>query len=139
MTIKKPKNIQIMRFKVYNSSNISSGRKGESYIRLNRKSGSISLSKEAWAAIGIKEGVEVLQDEDHPTDWYIRASEAEDAIKTRLAKNNSTRMFNAVGIVRAVEESLNHLDLNGKVSIKIPVAKDPTEGNIHSIITKAAH
>lgn len=127
-----------MKLKIYNTTTSPTTRKGESYIRLSRKAGAVTISKEAANCIGITKGVEVLQDEEKPTDWYIRASDDLNAFQPRLAGSNW--IFNAVSLARAIEESLKDIhDFNGQSSIKIPVAKQETDNSgIHALLTKAA-
>lgn len=69
---------------------------GASTIRVNRKAGLISFSKMAGTIMNLKRGMKLLvyQDEENPTNWYIRISSAGFPLRTSNDKafdfNNTT-------------------------------------------------
>ena len=127
-----------MNLKIYNTTNSRRVPQGKPFIRVHRKSGVINISKAAHEAVGITTGVEMLQDQDHPCDWYIRASDAPEAIPTRRSPSGVV-YFNSAEIARIMGESLPG-EFLGKASIKIPVAPQPVDDDsqLYALLTKAA-
>jgi hypothetical protein len=130
-----------MKLKLFNTNTCPTARRGEAYIRFNRKAGSVVISKVAADAVGITKSLEILQDEESPIDWYIRASDAAGAFQARRDKNSQHLIFNAASLSRAVEDSLKGMrDFSDNPSIRISIATKPVEDQpgLFALLTRGA-
>jgi bifunctional DNA-binding transcriptional regulator/antitoxin component of YhaV-PrlF toxin-antitoxin module len=100
------------------------------------KTGLISLNAAAAETVGLKPGdkLEIVQDEDSPKDWYIKAKSSEDGFEVRDYKNGAVA-FNSVPLTQTIRQSLAK-----EGSLFIPVALEPVdlEGDKYfSLLTSA--
>lgn len=107
--------------------------RGISGITLSKR-GVITLSKKAIDAIGLKEGdgIEVYQDADAPTDWYVRPGEG---LKLR-SYNNIGLLTNSVAVTNDFFECFpEHATAK---SARFLLSTEPISGGYYAIITRKA-
>jgi hypothetical protein len=97
-----------MKFKEFNSSNSTMLAPGEATIRINSKAGILSFSKEASRILQFNSTTKVvmLQDEDLPSDWYVKITEAENGFPLRKKDEKTEYCFNSTPLCKAVLASL---------------------------------
>lgn len=98
------------------------------------KNGLITISKKAAEAIGFKEGdgIEIFQDIDAPTDWYIRPG---DGLKLRLY-NQKGFVTNCSSVVSDFFECFpEHATAK---SVRFLLSTEPIAGGYYAIITRKA-
>ncbi|HBL74273.1 MAG: hypothetical protein A2W90_18135 [Bacteroidetes bacterium GWF2_42_66] len=100
-----------MNLKEYNAANSQVIRHGAVSIRVNAKTGVISLSSATVKILGLEagNGIAIINDEDSPKDWYIHVSASPDAFKLRTFKGKSKYGFlfcNSTVVVRKMLESV---------------------------------
>ncbi len=85
-----------MKLVEFNPENSTQLKPGQATIRINRKAGLISFSKQSGILMGLKKGMKILfyQDEENPMNWYIRITSAGFPLRTSDEKafdfNNSS-------------------------------------------------
>lgn len=123
-----------MQRKIWNKKTIPTSRLHGPWISIQPGSGKISFTCELVDKLKLnKAGIEFIQDEEKPKEWYIEISNSPDAIKLREEKNN-VWAFQSTYLARTILDSLE-LD---KGTYKIPVAIVPAEKNLYAILTKGA-
>lgn len=97
-----------MKFKEFNSSNSTMLAPGEATIRINSKAGILSFSKEASKMLQFNSTTKVvmLQDEDIPTDWYVKITKAENGFPLRKKDEKIEYCFNSTPLAKAILASL---------------------------------
>lgn len=126
-----------MKLKAYNKANCAGVHSGAASIRINKRVGLISLSKEASDRIGIKPGcrIELLQDEDRKEDWYVTTDLGGDGFPVRGKENNGVS-FNSTSLAKAMLNSLNWDDPGATIMVGAePVKHDGME--LWPLITKS--
>jgi len=116
-----------MKLKEYNAENSKNIVVGAPYIRVVRKSGTISFSKGAIDLMGIgnNSAAVVSNDEDSPRDWYVCITTSyEPAFKIRYKTAPIGAMFNCSKIAK------NLLDAVGEFkSASLKISKEPISVN----------
>ena len=66
-----------MKLKTFNQSNLPIVSRGKPTIRFSKSAGLVSISQQAATNLGLTKGmrIELCQNEDVPTDWYIHVTE----------------------------------------------------------------
>lgn len=126
-----------MKKKVFNQQSIVGTRPTGLFIRMNPRSGAITFSKDLAAKLELTKkdaGIQIIQDEERPSDWYIELSTSPEAFKTRSKFKNISALIQSCYLVRQV---LTSCDLDTTRSYKFLVAPDPVDG-MYAIITKSA-
>lgn len=128
-----------MKLKSFNQANAKQHRAGVPSVRLNAKSGTITFSSAFSDATGIKAGchIEISQDEERPTDWYVHLSPNPDAFVVRQKdKVYSPITIQSTTLVRGVFTSLNESEES--VSYRMSIIPLEVDGmKLYAIITKA--
>lgn len=95
----------------------SAGRGSDPKVSISRKTGTVTLNKGTIELMGLSETskVSLVQDEEHPTDWYLMKDPNGFAI--RQASQSKSMMFNNSSLVKSIFSSLNSLD--NSLSIKV--------------------
>ena len=98
-----------MKLKAFNQLNSSTVRIGKPTIRFSKSAGLITFSRQAAMDMGLEDGtrIELCQNEDAPTDWYIHVTDNESGFELRNEKDTGRRAFNCTAIVKRVLGSLN--------------------------------
>jgi hypothetical protein len=112
-----------MEFIVYNKETVPGNqRSGEPTVRLHRKTGLITLSKEAALMMGLttESKVGFLHD-PKGNEWYIRVSDLESDFKLRTKDNNGQYTFNSVSLVTIIQDKIKKpgVDIAPAGSMKI--------------------
>lgn len=81
---------------------------GKPTIRFSKSAGLITFSKQAGINLGLtdKTRVELCQNEEEPTDWYIHITTSQSAFELRRKDDAVNYTFNATPLVRKVLETL---------------------------------
>lgn len=112
-----------MNLKEYNRINIFKGRKdSKPFITMQQRNGVFTISKEASKVIGIENGgmVQLVQDEEEPTSWYIEKV-AKDGFNVRVYRNDHSLCFNCAALVRAILASCGGEEMYNRCPIGEPV------------------
>lgn len=98
-----------MKLKAFNQENIPVIRTGKPTIRFFATAGLISISKAAALLMNLKEGslIELCQNEDEPTDWYIHKTEEQSGFTLRGKTSSFCLTFNSTPLVVKVLSTLN--------------------------------
>ena len=126
-----------MKLKEYNRANIVKGSKSQSpFITIRQRNGVFTISKEAAKQIGIVGGgmVQLVQDEEEPTAWYIEKVD-KDGFNVRNYKDDHSLCFNCSALVRDIITSLG-----GKENYnRCPLGEVVKVGKrtLHTIVTAA--
>jgi hypothetical protein len=122
-----------MKKKIFNRRN-AVGLRGGAVLAIN-PNGYISFSRDLTERLGLNKkdaGVEFIQDEDRPTDWYVNVSRGPDAIKIRLGEDGGGKIQSTF----LAREMLRSMKLEG--GHKMQVATEPAEPNTYAIFFKTA-
>jgi hypothetical protein len=122
-----------MKKKVFNKKN-TVGLRGGALISIN-PNGYITLSPELVERLSLNKkdvGVEFIQDEDRPTDWYLNVSRGPDAIKLRMHANGGGKLQSSF----LAREMLRSMKLEG--AHKMQVATEAAEPSTFAIFFKTA-
>ena len=123
-----------MKLKVYNKDNAASTSRTSAVTFRFYAKGVLGLSKGLRQQLNLTpgDGIEVAQDEDEPTDWYIKKSK--DGIVTRLAAKSDpdgALLCNTAKVSHALEDSLQ---VEKGVML---VGKEPNEDGWYPIFTSS--
>ncbi len=128
-----------MKLKIYNKANSATLRKGKPTVRVNSKSGAISFNTFATMELGLvtDTGLEIVQDENRPQDWYIMKSDSDSAFKARpKALTRDGFIIQSVVLSKAILKSVNADSTSASFLIgTVPVVHDGVE--LYAIITKS--
>lgn len=129
-----------MKLKKYNHTNVSATRKGEPLIRISRKPGLLSFTKEAVEMTGLKAGdrIDFFQDEES-VDWYISRTEGDDGFLLRSDKTTQRLKFNASALIDLILPSvkLTKDSFACRIANK-PIVLDPQGRELWCIIMASA-
>ncbi|HEY5591548.1 MAG TPA: hypothetical protein VIK55_11085 [Paludibacter sp.] len=97
-----------MKLKEFNTSNSKMALPGEPTLRINSKAGLLGFSKAASVILGLTDQTKIIfvQDEDNPTDWYIKITSEENGFSLRRKENTSEFAFNNTPIAKLILESI---------------------------------
>lgn len=128
-----------MKIKRYNRENTGGLRSGKPTLSIHRI-GIITISKQLAEDLKIKEGsfVELLQDEDRPTDWYLIINSSDNGFEVRRKKATTyTLVFNSKHVVR---EMLKSVALEKSARFLVSISETELEPDLYAyaIITKSA-
>jgi hypothetical protein len=127
-----------MKRKVWNKANVPQTKSTGSWIRIHPKSGGITFSNDLATALKLSSnGVNFIQDEERPGDWYIEVSKDKDAFEVRSKKANEhdkAFIIQSTALARTILSSIG-IDM---VSTRFMVATEAIERNTYAIITKSA-
>jgi hypothetical protein len=127
-----------MKRKVWNKTSVPQTKSMGSWIRIHPKSGGITFSNGLATALKLTDnGINFIQDEDRPADWYIEVSKDKEAFEVRSKKANAfdkAFIIQSTALARTILSSIG-LDM---VSTRFMVATEPIEKNTWAIITKSA-
>lgn len=125
-----------MKRKIWNQTSIPNTRPTGLYISVNPKSGGMSFSKDLTEKLQqMGGGINLIQDEDRPTDWYIEVSKDTEAFQIRVKPETTSGIIQSTHLVR---ELLTTCGLEKK-SYRFMVAAEPIEKNLYAILTKSAN
>ena len=104
-----------------------SSRNGQATIGMNFKTGLFNFSKEAVTVLKLNNGtnVQLHQDEEEPSDWYIEVVE-EGGFVVRHDKDKEVVFFNNTATARCVRDCFEHGD-NEPTSARFQLASEPIE------------
>lgn len=121
-----------LNLKIYDTTNSKVRSGGKATIHISPK-GAISLSGGAVKRMDLKilSRIEIAQDQNRPTDWYIRSSSERHAFPLRQNKGSKSRIFNNSYLAKKILESVG---LNESFSFPIGGMQD----GWYVIITAAA-
>lgn len=113
-----------MKLKTFNAENASLKRSGKPTIRVNRKSGVLSLSTSALELMDLKQGseIELSQDEDSPADWYIHKSHSGNGFKIKCRLRNA--QIQSTYLARKILDCLKQPDMQ---SARFLISREPVE------------
>jgi hypothetical protein len=122
-----------MKKKIFNKTTIVTGPRSAHGCSVSiNPNGNFSFSAELSATLQLtKTGVEFIQDEDRPTDWYLELSTAESSLPLRDDKGGVK-----LQCAFLAKEILKSLGLDS--AHRFQVATEPVEGNMFAILTKSA-
>jgi hypothetical protein len=120
-----------MKLKKFNRKDCSGRMPGQPQIRINH-AGMIMLNKRFVEKANLKPGdkVNIYQDEDKPTDWYLKSTDEDQGVQMRDYKGGL--VFNASVIARRIMESVNITEK----SVVFKMGTEPENG-YYAIITRA--
>lgn len=126
-----------MKLKTYLPTDFKTSLRSKPTIHLASKSGTVTFSKGAVSVLGLSEekrNVLILQDEDHPQDWYLRVLPAGSTEGFNLRnKSDQNMMFNSCGLVNKIFTDCKHSKPSGTVLIG---AYD-NEADVYPLITSS--
>lgn len=132
-----------MKQRIWNASTTpSSDRLVGHYLSIS-KTGTVNFSVGLAATLGFpKNGVQFIQDEERPEDWFVQSSNDVSAFKAREKKMNEsqktkTYMVQNATLARAILKGCNSED-NGKVMVAPEVTKEKGASIGFAIITKSS-
>ena len=101
------------------------GNKNVAAVTVNRRSGRVAISRIGCELLGSPQAVTVIQDADHPRDWYIRPSRNGYVLKTYPQKKTTSAAF----FDKRLTENILKSQMVSDVSIRMGIAPEPdTEG-----------
>lgn len=97
-----------MKLKAFNQSNLPVMPTGKPTIRFSKSAGLITFSKQAGINLKFTDDtrVELCQNEDVPTDWYVHITTSKSGFAMRRKDDSSSYTFNATPLVRKVLETV---------------------------------
>lgn len=112
-----------MKLKAFNQDNQPVVIKGKPYIRLSLSSGLAVISQSAGKIIGLTEdsGIELCQNQDVPTDWYLHVTKSPPGFPVRRKDQKSPYCFNNTSVIKKL---FGELKFEGK-SCSFPVSGTP--------------
>jgi len=125
-----------MKRKVWNKDSVPETRVTGLYIRVAPKSGTITLSKDLAELIK-KPGINFVQDEARPLDWFIEPSAETSAFLIRSKSNAKMQSGYVVQNSAICREILKSSKLKLE-STRFMVAAEFTDGGGYAILTKSA-
>lgn len=137
-----------MKRKIFNRENTppKTTRATGFWLRIHPKSGGITFSKDLAVHLELNKnfGVNFIQVEDRPKDWYIEKSKDEAAFRVRVKatpkKTEGNFIIQSTVLAREILTSLNAGTATDErlASTRFLVATEPVEKNLYAIITKSA-
>jgi len=130
-----------MKRKVFNQTSVPDQRPTGYFIRINPKNGGFVFSRELGDMLNLKQyGVNFIQDEERPSDWYLEKSSDANAFKVRFKKTNSDNRYQQYILQSSflAREILKSAGLPID-STRLMVASEPIEKDLYAIITKSAN
>lgn len=125
-----------MKKKILNQSTAREYSKGGLYISISGTAGVIGVSKDLGDKLKLaKLGVNFVQDEDHPIDWYLQASNDINAFRVR--SDDKAPYYYTVQSSHVCRQILDSCSLEKKTH-RFIVSGEPVEGDLYPIITKSA-
>jgi len=118
-----------MKLKEFNTSNSKTATPGEPTIRLNSKAGLFGISKAAAELLSLNDTskIVIVQDEENPTDWYIKVSTDQNAFTIRKGKNASDYSFNCTPVTKSILDSIKPALKPVFVAAGFKLSKTPVE------------
>lgn len=101
-----------MQFNILDTTNVKSGvRTSRPFIRITRKSGTITFNKSASKHFSLTAGMQVrfLQSQSDPQDWFIQFVK-KDGFVIREAHDKGVFMFNSSAMVAEIMQSVECFD-----------------------------
>lgn len=110
---------------IYDGQQCRQGNKNVAAVTVNRRSGRVAISRIGCVLLGSPQAVTVIQDADHPRDWYIRPSRNGYILKTYPHKKTTSAAF----FDKRLTENILKSQMVSDVSIRMGIAPEPdTEG-----------
>jgi hypothetical protein len=98
-----------MKKKIWNKTNVPSIKASGCWMRINPKSGALIFSGDLVELLNLqKHGVEFIQDEERPADWYVQPSKDSEAFTPRFKKANKhdrTCIVQSTSLARTILKS----------------------------------
>lgn len=101
-----------MKLKQFNRQTVVKGCKDKKpFLSMQTRNGVVSMSKGAATLLGVgrDDMVQIIQDEDNPTEFYIEKVDS-DGFLLRSYDNHQALCFNCAEVVRAIIRSRNGSD-----------------------------
>lgn len=130
-----------MKLKIYNKENATSyfsSKAGQPRVSFYPKNGNIVLNRALSEKLTLSSGgiaVEFAQDENEPTDWFLRVNPDGLVLKEKLSKGQSTGYFNCSS-TKIVKDLLSSIDKD--TTISCVVGSTPAEDGWYPIFTSSA-
>lgn len=131
-----------MKKKVFNQTTTPRGtRSAGNVFSIYPKSGTMKFSADLVRNLKIdtETKVNIIQDEERPKDWYIELTKESDGLQVKEKKSASGKfkeyVIQSIFLSRLI---LKESELPEK-TIRLLVATEPVEKNMHAIITKSAN
>jgi hypothetical protein len=132
-----------MKLKEFNLDNSKLANPGECTLRVNSKAGLFSFSKEASKLLELDEKTKVTfhQDEESPTDWYVKVTTEKNGFLLRKKDNVAEHAFNCTAIAKSILDSIKPTKTaTPHVACGFKISKEPIdiEGEKYWLIITAA-
>lgn len=110
---------------IYDGQACRQGTKNVPAVTFNRRSGRVAISRIGCELLGSPQAVTLIQDADHPRDWYIRPSRNGYVLKTYPQEKTMSAVF----FDKRLTESILKSQMVSDVRIRMGIAPEPdTEG-----------
>ncbi len=106
-----------MKLKFFNPENLPISTKGKPAVYINAKAGMFHISAIAAEKMGLKEGdsVELSQDEENTSDWYLSKSKKGFALRNKMKGSAEQGLiFNNVTLAKMIFESVEYDQKSGR-------------------------
>lgn len=106
-----------MKLKFFTPDNLPVSTKGKPAIYINAKVGMLHISSIAADKIGLKEGdfIELSQDEESLSDWYLSKSKSGFALRNKKKGSSEQGLiFNNVALAKMIFESVEYNSNSGR-------------------------
>lgn len=112
-----------MKLKTFNQNNLPVAPKGKPVIRLSLPSGLITFSPKAGEILNLTQHshVELCQNEDVPSDWYLHVTNAPPGFPIRRKDAKTGYNFNCTSVVR---KFFGEIKFEGK-ACSYPISQTP--------------